>query len=202
MQQEDVRKTVAAQFYKSLNERGVQVTAIPSDQLDAMVAALADSLFAVIDTLEGEDDTQPSAAEPPSTTAEPPRGDPEDRPHATEATPGEEVRLWKGRPYLTIGTRYEVTSQRIRIYRGILGNTIEEIELIRVKDTKVKQHVGERMLNVGDITVFSADPSTPDFVLHNVRHPIDVRELIRKAVLSEKERRGMYYREDIGDGNN
>jgi uncharacterized membrane protein YdbT with pleckstrin-like domain len=111
----------------------------------------------------------------------------------------EEVTLWTGRPYLTIGTRYQLTSQRLRIFRGVLGQQIEEIELIRVRDTKVKQHAGERMLNVGDITIYSADPSTPEVVLHNVRHPVEVRELIRRAVMDEKARRGMYYREDIGD---
>lgn len=197
MQQEEVRKTVAAQFYKSLNERGVQITAIPSEQLEAVVDALADSFFAVLDTLESIDDTPTATTE---TAAGARKDDPEDMPQG-QTTPSEEVQLWKGRPYLTIGTRYEITSQRIRIYRGILGNTIEEIELIRVTDSKVKQHAGERMLNVGDITIFSADASTPAFVLNNVRNPVGVRELIRKTVLEEKERRGMYYREDIGDGN-
>lgn len=200
MQREEVRKIVAAQFYQSLHERGVQVTAIPNDQLDAMLSALADSMFAVLDALEGEDDT------PTGTTAAP-ADDPEDRPHnptaATQAAAtGREIHLWRGRPYLSIGTRYELTNQRLRIHRGILGNVIEEIELIRIRDTKVEQHVGERMLNVGDITIFSADPSTPDIVLHNVRRPVEVRETIRQAVLAERERRGMYYREDIGVGGN
>ncbi len=106
--------------------------------------------------------------------------------------------MWRGRPFLTIGTRYELTSERFRVYRGILGNRIEELELVRIKDTRVKQHVGERMLDVGDITIISADSSTPDILLNNVRDPIDVRELIRRAVMAEKNRRGLYYREDIG----
>jgi len=109
---------------------------------------------------------------------------------------GEEL-LWRGRPYLTIGTRYELTSQRLRIIRGILGNTIEEIELVRVRDTKVKQHAGERLLNVGDVTVVSADPSTPEFVLSNVREPLQVREMVRAATLRERNRRKLYYREDL-----
>jgi uncharacterized membrane protein YdbT with pleckstrin-like domain len=109
--------------------------------------------------------------------------------------------LWHGRPYLSIGTRYELTSQRLRIYRGILGNQIEEIELIRVKDSRIKQHVGERMLNIGDVSVISADSSTPEFVMQNVHDPLYVRELLRKAVMDEKARRGLYYREDLGDEN-
>ena len=109
----------------------------------------------------------------------------------------EEKQIWRGRPYLTIGTVYELTNQRIRVIKGLLGNKIEEIELVRVRDTNVKQHVGERMLDVGDVTILSNDASAPEFVMHNVKNPIEVRELIRKAVIEEKNRRGMRYREDM-----
>lgn len=208
MEQSEVRKTVAAQFYRSLNESGTSITSIPAEQLDALVNAMADSVFAVLDALEEE--SQPehglgaSAGNESGDNQANPRsqgGPPvDDRPEpGTVAHPQEENLIWRGRPYLTIGTRYELSNQRIRILRGILGNSIEEIELIRIKDTTVKQHMGERMLNVGDVTVFSADATTPNFTLHNVRNPIEVRELIRKAVLDEKARRGLYYREDVGE---
>ena len=109
----------------------------------------------------------------------------------------EETLLWRGRPYLTIGTVYELTTQRLRIIRGILGNQVEEIELIRVRDTRVKQHLGERALNVGDVTILSNDTTAPEIILNNVNDPLAVRELIRKAVQAEKERRGLRYREDV-----
>ncbi|RME58594.1 MAG: PH domain-containing protein, partial [Caldilineae bacterium] len=109
----------------------------------------------------------------------------------------EEVLLWSGRPYLTIGVRYELTNQRIRVIRGLLGRDYEEIELVRVRDTAVSQHLGERLLNVGDITIISNDPSNPEFVLHNVKDPMDVREMIRRATLAEKQRRGLHYREEM-----
>ena len=215
MQQADVRKVVAAHFYKSLAESGVQVTAIPTEQLTVLVNAFADSIFSVIDALE-EEDTPDVASAPTGAPGQAMAGTASPGVSSTvsptmaagaDETPsgsnpghaGEEPQLWRGRPYLTIGTRYELTSQRIRIFRGILGNAIDEIELIRVKDTRVKQHAGERMINVGDISVFSADVNTPEFILHNVRRPIEVRELIRRAVMNEKARKGMYYREDIGN---
>ena len=109
----------------------------------------------------------------------------------------EEKEIWRGRPYLTVGTVYELTTQRIRVLRGILGNRVEEVELVRVRDTKFKQHLGERMLDVGDITVISTDPTMPELVLNNVKNPIEVRELIRKAVIEEKNRRGLRYREEM-----
>ena len=191
MERDHVRKMVQERFRASLAESEVQLTALPAAQLTALINALADSIFTVMEGLEDE-----AAA-----TAAPPRrmmGDPQDAPNqVAEASPPEEV-LWTGRPFLTIGTRYELTTERLRVYRGILGNRMDELELVRVKDSRVKQHMGERMLDVGDITVISADASSPDMVLNNVRDPLEVRELIRRAVMEEKNRRGLYYREDIG----
>ncbi len=182
MERDEIRKVVTAQFYQSLAESGVQIDAIPTTELQAIVNALADSIFAAFDALEEEGSAMGARPRNAATPAmdEPP----------------EEV-LWQGRPYLTIGVRYELTTQRIRIIRGILGKNIEEIELVRVRDTKVKQHLGERALNVGDITIFSTDPTTPELVLHNVKNPVEVRELIRKAALEEKNRRGLHYREEM-----
>ena len=200
MQRDEVRKIVTEQFYNSLTASGVQVTAVPSGQLNAVVEALADGIFAALAAVEQEGDAQYSAPVAAAVTSRAPTLD-----EPGIVNPGgdtaEEVRLWHGRPYLSIGIRYEITTQRLRVYRGVLGNRIEEIELIRVKDSKVKQHMGERMLNIGDVTIFSADPTTPEIILQNVHDPIDVRELLRKAVMNEKSRRGLYYREDIGDEN-
>lgn len=209
MQRDEIRKIVTEQVYNSLTESGVQITAIPSGQLRALVEALADGLFAALAAVEQEGDvpiiegpsTATTSVAATSAAAAVRRPPTPDAPSVINPSGDhdEEVRLWHGRPYLSIGIRYELTSQRLRIYRGILGNQIEEIELIRVKDSHVKQHVGERMLNIGDITIISADPLTPEVVLQNVHDPIHVRELLRKAVLDEKARRGLYYREDIGD---
>lgn len=195
MQRDEIRKIVTEQFYNSLTASGVQVSAIPSGQLHVIVEAMADGVFAAIAAVEQEGDVLPAGS--PAATR-PPTPDEPGIPNPAGDT-AEEVVVWQGRPYLSIGTRYELTTQRLRIYRGILGNRIEEIELIRVKDSKVNQHMGERILNIGDVSIFSADPTTPEIVLQNIHDPIDVRELFRKTVMNEKARRGLYYREDIGE---
>ena len=190
MQQNQMRQIVNDAVQKSLNESGVVVSAVPSSQLNALVNALSDGVFAAFSAMEEEGVTQPGAM-PSNLTANTELANPNQLP--------EEKMLWRGRPYLSIGTVYELTSQRLRILRGIVGNQIEEIELVRVRDTKVKQHVGERLLDVGDVTVVSADKMTPTVTLNNVRNPIEVRELIRKAVQIERQRRGLSYREILED---
>ncbi|MEZ4726774.1 MAG: PH domain-containing protein [Caldilineaceae bacterium] len=184
MQRDEVRRVMTSEFQRSLAESGTQITAVPQNQLQAIVNAMADGVFAAIAAVEDEE--MHMAAPARSTLGEP---------MMTEDAP--EQQLWRGRPYLTIGTVYEVTTQRIRVIKGLLGNHIDEVELVRVRDTRVKQHVGERMLDVGDITILSNDPSNPELVLNNVKNPIEVRELIRNAVIKEKERRGLRYREDM-----
>ncbi|MYH63203.1 MAG: PH domain-containing protein [Caldilineaceae bacterium SB0675_bin_29] len=195
MNEQTVRQVVTARFYESLAQSGVEVTAIPQPQMQAIVNALADGLFAALDAMETEAD-HPFAA---SVT----RSDSDADAHATDTSasipdPGEtEELLWSGRPYLSIGVRYELTTQRVRLIRGLLGRSYHEIELVRVRDTSVTQHLGERALNVGDVTITSTDQSHPQFTLHNIKNPMDVRELIRKATNQEKQRHGLHYREEL-----
>ena len=42
---------------------------------------------------------------------------------------------------------------------------------------------------------YADDNTSPELVLDNVQNPVEVRELIRKAVLEERARRGLTYRE-------
>ena len=192
MNSDEIRKVVGDRFYSSLEESGVEITAVPPDQLHAMVDATADSVFAALYALgEGEMGMNPARSPEPI--------DIEESNDETGLPDGEQF-LWRGRPYMTLGTIYELTNQRLRIIRGLLGNSVEEIELVRVMDTKLTQHAGERMLNVGDISVYSGDPMTPIVVLRNVRDPEEVRELLYKAVRVERKRQKFYFRDDIGDG--
>lgn len=173
MNRDQIRDIVNRTFYSSLEESQTELSAIPPGQLQGLIRAISDSMFAVLDGLE----------ETPEVVAAP-----------TSATE-EEVVLWTGRPFMTLRVRYELTSQRLRIYRGLIGRDIEEIDLIRVRDTKIKQHAGERTINIGDITVFSTDSNNPEIILSNVDKPLEVREIIRKAYLAEQERRGLRYRD-------
>ena len=191
MKSDEIRGIVADRFFASLVESGVEITAVPTDQLHALVDAMADSVFAAIYAL-GEEDMgmSPMATEGPTEVELEQEG---------ETASGEEQLLWRGRPYMTLGTIYELTNQRLRIIRGLLGNTIEEIELVRVMDSKVKQHAGERILNVGDISIYSGDPMTPIVVLRNIKDPVEVRELLYRATRMERKRQKFYFRDDIGD---
>jgi hypothetical protein len=116
----------------------------------------------------------------------------------------EEVILWEGRP-ASIGDKaktflnddkYIITTQRIIFQTGIIGKKVTEINLKDIKDYSVKQNLGERVQNIGDITIVTEDPSSGgNVVLNNVKNAIAVKDILRKAVLDYKRHLGMFYRE-------
>lgn len=186
MQRNEIRQTVNEQFFQSLSESGTQITALPQDQLKAIVDSMADAMFAAIAAVEDEQSSVP--ADVTAMSARAIEGEDDDV---------EETELWRGRPYFSIGTIYVLTTQRIRIIKGVVGKRIDDIELVRIRDIRVKQHMGERMMAVGDITILSNDQSSPETILQNIKQPIEVHDMIRKAMMAEKKRRGFAYREEM-----
>ncbi len=86
-------------------------------------------------------------------------------------------------------TTYELTTQRLRIRRGILNRRLEELELYRVKDYVMIQPFPLRFLGLGNITLISSDASTPTVVLRAISGVEHVREKLRNAVQTERDRK-------------
>jgi len=193
MQKDAIREKITSQFHQSLADSGVEVTAIPSNQLQAIVNALSDGINSAFEAvMESDEQVNNFSMSAGNNGLE----SMSRNMNVSQNDPPEKI-LWTGRPYMTLGTRYELTTQRLRIFRGILGKTLDEIELVRMRDTSISQHIGERALKVGDVTIVSNDPTTPEIILENIKDPLGVREMIRKAMLEEKERRGLHYREEM-----
>lgn len=116
-----------------------------------------------------------------------------------EADPNDdvEVLLWEGRPFLSLVTKYIITDERIRVIEGLVGKTRQDIELVRVQSMDQSQKVGERMLNIGDITIRSHDPNNPIIILRNVANPEEVHEILRRAVLKARDKYKLSYREEM-----
>lgn len=174
MDKDRLRNEFSQAFYRSLEEGQIEITALPAAQLQALSRACADAVFAVLDTVAGDS--------PGARTASP-------------ATDSEQV-LWSGKSWMTLGVRYELTNQRLRIYEGIFNRSLHEIDLIHVREAKVSQHLGERMANIGDVTLITTAPEHPEVRLDNVKDPMQVRELIRQAYMTEQKRRGLTFREE------
>ncbi|MDP0492570.1 MAG: PH domain-containing protein [Verrucomicrobiota bacterium JB023] len=96
--------------------------------------------------------------------------------------------LWT---YLTVRCRvYELTTERVRLYDGVLNQNIDEVELYRVKDTTITRPFWLRLFGLSQIKLDTSDRSHPEVVLEAVGDGINVREQIRKHVeiLRDKKR--------------
>ena len=136
MDQEHFRNEFSQAFYRSLEEGKIEVTALPAAQLQALARACSDAVFATLHSLE----------------------DGADRP----VSGGQEEVLWVGKSWLTLGVRFELTSQRLRIYRGVFSRSLHEIDLIHVREATFTQHLGERLANIGDVTLVTTNAEHPE----------------------------------------
>ena len=90
------------------------------------------------------------------------------------------IALWK---WLVLrNTRYELTSERLKIRSGVLNKELDELELYRVRDYKLEQPLVLRIFSLGNITLRTADTSHPYIVLRAIHDGEHVREQIRKYV--------------------
>ncbi len=115
-------------------------------------------------------------------------------PVAIPPAPAEETILWEGTPHgllnpiETHAIRWVVTNQRLRVVRGILSRSTEEVELTRVRDVSYEQSLAQRALGIGTITVVGTDATSPTVVIHDVEEPEAVKETIRQAVQEQRRR--------------
>jgi Bacterial PH domain len=176
---DQTRAGVTGRIWQAIAQSGVDTSSIPRDQLDKLVGAIADSVLHTVNEMLDEVGATAPVADSDA-----------------DAQAGEQV-LWEGRPFLSLTEHYRVTSERIRITKGLLSRGREDIELFRIQDIDHSQGVTERMLNIGDITLRSADASQPEVVLRNIANPEQVHEIIRRAMLEARQRYRVGFRDQL-----
>ena len=92
-------------------------------------------------------------------------------------------------------TKYAISEDRLFQSTGILNLKFEEILLYRVRDLALSCSFGQRIFGVGSITVTSSDKSRPVLVIHNVKNPAAVKELLHEQVEDMKIRRRVRFGE-------
>ena len=112
-------------------------------------------------------------------------------------TPGERD-LWQGSPdpiLSPVGAHtvsYRITTQRLVVDHGVVGKSVDQIPLFRVKDVQVKRSLVARTRGVGTIIVTSTDPSTPTVRLEHVPNAADVADMLGRLVLDARRSTGVF----------
>ena len=179
------RDRVVARIRQSFKQSGVDLAALTASQEDRLVNTIADNMLLEFDSMLDEVVLKQAETETQKTLSA------DDDTHDRH----EEQVLWEDRPLLSISERYVLTSDRIRLFRGLLSRQVENVELVRLQDVDYHQGVTERLLNIGDIQLHSADASDPVVVLSNVKDPETVHATIRRAWLDARKRYGVVFRE-------
>lgn len=180
---------IKARAWQAIAQSEIDVSQIPRDDLDKLIAVIADAAVLEIDDEMGQAMDKELGQEDQKL--------PTDDEINAALDSDEEVVLWEGRPFLSIRTRYIITNQRVRIIEGLLGKDREDIEMVRIQDVDQKQTIRERMLNLGDIYLKTHDRSHPQALLNNVRDPEVVHEIIRRGVLKAREKYRLTFQEEM-----
>lgn len=95
-------------------------------------------------------------------------------------------------------TRYALSEDRLFLSVGFFSVKDDELLLYRVRDISTKRSLWQRIFGMGTITITSSDKSHPTLVLKNVKHPLDVKELLHKQVEEMKMQRRVRVGEIMG----
>ena len=91
----------------------------------------------------------------------------------------------------SLSTRFEITTQRVRIERGVFSRSRQDTEIYRIDDITLEQPFGMRMLGHAILFLRSTDRTTPEVRLYGVRGLAALSEQLREGALRERERRGV-----------
>jgi len=179
----EIQARLKAGIWQAVAQSGVDISSLPQEELDKLVGAITTGVLQEIDDIFSQASGRPTSVQAaPAETAD------------DAAT---EVVLWAGRPFLSLTRQFQITNERVRISEGLLGKEREDIELVRIQDVDHKQTMTERLFNLGDIYIRSHDPSHPEVILNNIANPMEVHEILRRAILKARQRHNLSYREEM-----
>ena len=92
-------------------------------------------------------------------------------------------------------TYYEVSSDRIEWGRGILDRHVDNIDMFRVIDLKMRRNVLDCIVGIGSVGLITTDKSDPEFEFEKVHRPRELYDIIKKASLEADRTTGVVHLE-------
>jgi uncharacterized membrane protein YdbT with pleckstrin-like domain len=78
-------------------------------------------------------------------------------------------------------TVYTITTQRLRIQKGIIARKVQQTRIERVQNVNTDQGILERLLQVGDVDFDTAGTTDSDFRFNGVGNPDEVVTAVDRA---------------------
>jgi membrane protein YdbS with pleckstrin-like domain len=86
---------------------------------------------------------------------------------------------------------YEITTQRIKLEKGVLSKRQESLELFRIDHFELDKPLGMRLLGQAALHLFSSDAELEKFYIYGVPNLEALAETLRECQLRERARRGL-----------
>ena len=83
----------------------------------------------------------------------------------------------------------EITTQRLRVTRGVLSKRTDELELYRVRDITFLQPFILRLFNKGTLLLTTGDSTSPELRLEGIPADTALRDRFRDAVEECRDRK-------------
>jgi hypothetical protein len=91
----------------------------------------------------------------------------------------------------SLRTHYLITSQRVKLERGVLSKRQESLELFRIDHFELVKPLGMRLLGQAELHLFSSDAELNNFYIYGVPNLEAMSETLRECQLRERARRGL-----------
>ena len=78
---------------------------------------------------------------------------------------------------------YEVTAERIEWSRGIFDRRVDNLDMFRVIDLKLRRSILDCMLGIGTVGLITTDKTDPKFTFEKVKSCRKLYDVIKRASL-------------------
>ncbi len=102
--------------------------------------------------------------------------------------------IWRDRKRPIFGlplsfTVYTLLEDKLLIDTGILSTKQEEIKLYRIMDLTLERSIFQRIFGVGSIHICSADKTTPEFEIRDIKKPFEIKEKLSSIVEEQRDKK-------------
>ncbi len=108
--------------------------------------------------------------------------------------------LWKDRKRTLFGlpwsfTKYKLTEEKLIIQTGFFNIKQEEVRLYRIMDVTLNRKIGQRIWGLGTIHCCSADKSTPEFDIKNIKKSEKIKDILSDQIDDQRNKKRVSSRE-------
>jgi hypothetical protein len=99
------------------------------------------------------------------------------------------IAIWK--TIVTACTSFTLTTQRLKLSKGVFNRTFDEIEIYRIKDSTIRQTLWQRLVGIGTIDLVTSDRTHPSVVMPGIAGFREVQSMIRTQTEGARRSRGV-----------